>query len=73
MVYSLNAPAENICEVMGNMENADLIAAAPDLLEALRQTVDSLDYWFRRYGDPQGCESQMMQNARAAIEAAEGK
>lgn len=55
-----------------NKANAHLIAAAPDLLEALRQTVDSLDYWFRRYGDPHGCESQMMQNARAAISKAEG-
>ena len=46
--------------------------AAPDLLENLKQTVSSLEYWFPRYGDPEGANSQMMKNARAAIAAAEG-
>lgn len=37
MVYPLNHPEENICEVLGNMDNANLIASAPDLLEACKR------------------------------------
>jgi hypothetical protein len=57
----------------GNAANARLIAAAPELLEALNQTVSSLEYWFKRNGDPEGANSLMMQNARAAIAKATGK
>lgn len=52
--------------------NAQLIAAAPDLLESLKQTVEALSYWLPRYGDTEGAKSQMMINARAAIAKAEG-
>ena|SRR3990172_5030365 len=44
-----------------------LIAAAPDLLAALEQTVTALEHWFPRYGDPQATNSPMMKQARAAI------
>ena len=54
-----------------NEAAACLIEAAPELLEALKQTVSSLEYWFKRNGDPEGANSQMMQNARAAIAKAE--
>ena len=37
------------------------------LLESLKQTVASLEYWFPRNGDPEGVNSQMMKNARQAI------
>ena len=53
--------------------NAALIAAAPELLENLKRCVDSLEHWFWRYGDPEGANSQMMKNARAAIAKAEVK
>jgi len=49
-------------------EQKDLIAR---LLENLRQTVDALSYWFPRWGDPKGANSQMMINARCAIAEAE--
>ena len=49
-------------------EQADLIA---DLLENLKQTVDSLAHWFPRWGDPGGASSQMMINARAQVAKAE--
>jgi len=52
--------------------NAALIAESPNLLEQLKQTVASLEYWFPRYGDTEGANSQMMKNARAAIAAVEG-
>jgi hypothetical protein len=53
--------------------NAHLIAAAPDLLNSLKQCVDSLDHWFKRYGDSEGCNSKMMMEAKQAILKAEGK
>jgi hypothetical protein len=49
-------------------EQADLVA---DLLEQLKQTVDALVYWFPRWGDPGGANSQMMINARNVIAKAE--
>ena len=49
-------------------EEADLIA---DLLEQLKQTADALAYWFPRWGDPEGANSQMMINARNMIAKAE--
>ena len=52
-------------------EDARLIAAAPELLEALKNTIQSLEYWFPRRGDPQGANSEMMNKARAAIAKAE--
>ena len=52
--------------------NARLIAAAPELLEALEQTIESLAYWFPRWGDPKGANSQMMKQAHAAIAKAKG-
>lgn len=52
--------------------NARLMAAAPDLLESLQQTVASLEHWFVRHGDPEGVNSLMMKKARAAIAKATG-
>ena len=49
-------------------EQANLIA---ELLEQLKQTVDSLAHWFPRWGDPGGVNSQMMINARNVIARAE--
>lgn len=42
-----------------------------ELLEQLKQTVDALEYWFPRWGDPEGANSQMMINARNTIAKAE--
>ena len=53
--------------------DARLIAAAPELLEALKLVVSSLDYWFKRYDDPEGAKSEMMNRARAAIAKATGE
>lgn len=46
--------------------------AGPELLDNLKKTVASLEYWFPRWGDPEGANSQMMQDARAIIAKAEG-
>ena len=54
-------------------EDARLIAAAPELLHSLEQTVASLTYWFGRYDDPEGAMSLMMNRARAAIAKAKGE
>lgn len=53
--------------------NTRLIAAAPELLESLRQAVSSLEYLFVRYGAPEGENSEMMKKARAAIAKATGE
>jgi hypothetical protein len=55
-----------------DLSAARLIAAAPDMLEALIQTVDALGFWFPRWGDPGGAASEMMNQARAAIAKATG-
>lgn len=52
--------------------NARLIAAAPELLESLKQVVASLEYWFPRNGDSEGVNSVMMKTAHTAIAKAEG-
>jgi hypothetical protein len=54
------------------LANARLITAAPDLMAALIQTVDALEFWFPRWGDPGGTASEMMNQARAAIAKAKG-
>jgi hypothetical protein len=53
--------------------NARLIAAAPELMAALIQAVDALEFWFPRWGDPGGTASEMMNQARAAIAKATGR
>lgn len=40
------------------------------VVESLAQTIDSLEHWFPRWGDPDGANSQMMKNARAALTSA---
>ena len=50
----------------------DAEATALELLESLLQTVQSLDHWFVRHGDQEGCNSLMMQKARLAIKKATG-
>lgn len=58
----------NSWEGMVNHEaNARLIAAAPELLEQLKQLAASYAHWMPRYGDPEAVNSQLMQNVRAAI------
>lgn len=47
--------------------------AGPELLEKLKQTVTALEYWFPRWGDPEGANSQMMKNARALISRLESE
>ena len=64
----------NMREIGGcfNDGNARLMAAAPELLESLQQTIASLEHWFVRHGDPEGVNSLMMKKARAAIAKATG-
>ncbi len=74
--------AENIClaeinRIDGATRNQDdanarLIAAAPELLDALRAALDSLEYWFKRNGDTEGCNSEQMKTARELIKITEG-
>lgn len=40
------------------------------VVESLAQTIDSLEHWFPRWGDPDGANSQMMKDARAALASA---
>lgn len=63
MKYLITDPAEIEA-------NANLIAAAPDLLEALVQAVRELDY-MKKYDDCLACPFE--EKARAAIAKAEGR
>ena len=53
--------------------NARLIAAAPDLLEALRQTTAQISVWRSINGDMVGALADLENNARAAIRKATGE
>jgi len=79
-VIATTARNNAICRfeaVPGSLEdaaNAEFIARAwnshYELLESLKQTVTSLEYWFLSWGDPLGANSKIMQNARAVIQKA---
>jgi hypothetical protein len=53
--------------------NARLIASAPDLLEALRQTTAQISVWRSINGDMVGALADLENNARAAIRKATGE
>jgi hypothetical protein len=54
--------------------DAHLIAAAPELLAALKETVESLEQTLRWRGEGWECsEDDLLGNARAAIAKAEGR
>ena len=57
-----------IAEVFGNEDNAGLIAAAPELLEALRLLASAVEQFA-----PNGTEWPELTTARAAIAKAEGR
>jgi antitoxin component HigA of HigAB toxin-antitoxin module len=61
--------------ILGNTENKTLIAAAPDLLEALRSVVNAygLDMQAAWVGMGRSGECHELVAARAAIAKAEGK
>ena len=52
--------------------NARLIAAAPDLLEALKACADWLDWLVTPHDDPKGAHAAHIKQARAAIAKATG-
>lgn len=53
--------------------NARLIAAAPDLLEALEETADDIEAWAREMGwGPRSAARQRLDAIRAAIAKAKG-
>lgn len=56
----------------GYHANASLIAAAPELLESLKNVLHSLLYWLPRYGDTRIKDCEMVKRAKAAIAKAEG-
>lgn len=73
MAYAINSDDWCIAEVWGDVPddaaegNARLMAAAPDLLEALKRSLD----WLASY--PGGGAQSAYDTARAAIAKAEGK
>jgi len=69
MVYELNHPEENICEILGNMANARLIAAAPELLTCLKLAVARIEL---ANAEGNNIMSAWLPDAKAAITAAEG-
>ena len=61
-----------ICEYIANPGDASLIAAAPDLLEALRAFVDNCPYYKSDDGSP-FVWHRIFREARAAIAKATGE
>ena len=53
--------------------NAHLIAAAPDLLEALGEAVSAIEWWQREHGCCHGATDDELNAARAAIAKAKGQ
>ena len=53
--------------------NAHLIAAAPDLLEALKAAVSALEWWEREHQCCSGATDEQMAIINAAIAKAEGR
>ena len=48
-------------------EVKSFVSAVDGAAASLKDCIESLDYWFKRYGDPEGSNSLMMQQARAAL------
>ena len=72
-ICSMN-PAEQLIPREQRDANARLIAAAPELLEALKEQVRGAEW--RQENEPDnwnGADDEALERARAAIEAAEGK
>lgn len=64
-----------VASIIANEEceaNANLIASAPELLRGLEMMTESYEYWMGKY-QPEAVNSQMMINARNAIQKASGK
>ena len=57
----------------GAEADARLIAAAPDLLAALREVADAHEALLREYGKPWGWGRLPVETARSAIARAEGR
>jgi hypothetical protein len=60
---------EAVCEA-----NANLIAAAPEMYEALKEAIENLEQTLRWRGEGWECsEDDLLGNARAALAKAEGR
>ena len=68
VIYDLDNQGENVCEVVGDMANAHLIAAAPELLEALKKLLK----WHDAFYSTGDADLPIFTEARAAIARAEG-
>lgn len=67
-----NESGDPVCEVCGTTDDARLIAAAPDLYEALVECVDRIDTF---YGPPGSnrIDHELIVRARAALAKAKGE
>lgn len=73
---------EDVCPICSNKEiastlgeglaNADLISSAPDLLEACKEALYSLNVYCSKY-DPPDCKSNTLNVLKKAIAKAEGR
>ena len=64
---------ECICDTVYNPSDANLIAAAPDLLEALQNMIGAFDNPIARRKLPSDFNSEAIQSAREAISKALGE
>ena len=58
---------------LGYLALCPMHAAAPAMLESLKALVAAAEYWFPRWGDPEGANSRIMQAARLLITQAAGE
>lgn len=70
--YVVNESGDHVCEVCSTTDDARLIAAAPDLYEALVECVDRIDTF---YGPPgsNNIDRELIERAHAAMAKAKGE
>ena len=71
--FGHDIPYEGVPGNPPDFANAHLIAAAPDLLEALGEAVSAIEWWQHEHGCCHGATDDELNAARAAIAKAKGE